>query len=267
MVSKIEDTGCIQCDTHHSNPKFYTATKKPFNYTSVKELYKVKSSRSQRSHGRCKIVQIQKATFKCKILNNKNLNIKWDKEYTLRNGVSGFVYSYPFRELNGAVVVFRRIVSLKGSDQLLIDIPRIDWMIENGKPYEYLLEVAQKCAVWFQKNFTVELSDLEISKLPENALVLNDPLLIELAQKGSYSVGNLKIDASEPHGIPEIESTDYDLIEGLASAPKRINVLEQRFSKMEGMFQKIMHQQEVMIGLLENNMTTSVKPDELREVA
>jgi len=225
------------------NTKWYTATKKPFNIKSTKELFKLPSSKSQRVHGRCNIIQIQKSSFIADVEKDySNGYEKYDKSWKI-NGVSNFLYSYPFNPVGE--VKFQRIIG-KNSDRVKIILPRLIWERDNGDPKSFLFDVAERCCSWFTKNFHVLLGNPVVCQKPDYAMLLDDSRLVEMAQSGTYKSydKSIMIDSSAPDCLPEIESKDYDVVNGLADAPKKIVLLEHRMSKMES-----------ALGRIENSMS------------
>ena len=250
MVNRLIEGGYIVCTNPQSRDKFYCATKKPFN---ASELYKLPSSKSQRIHGRCNIIQIQKSSFITKVAGPPNGDVKWDKEWEC-NGVFHKLYSYPFSNIG--TVRFQRITG-KESDQLKIILPRLIWERDNGNPEKFLLELAGRCGTWFMKHFGMELLGLDVCQRPDYALALDDPGLVDMAQRATYRNDDLMIDSSAPDNIPEIESKRWDVIDGLASAPMRIGVLEGKMNSLEEGFGRI----EVSLSRIENMFSQPNKVD------
>jgi len=263
-VSKIENAGYVQCIVH-GRSKFYAATKKPFKCKNVKELYKVASRKEQRLHGGCKILQIQNATFKCKIQGKIHKPPgSWDKSWNT-NGLQHDTYTYPFKELNGAHVTFIRNHSSK-TDLLKIRLPRIDWVITEINPEEYLEEIAKKLAIWYQKQFRVklDLDGIKKSGKIEYALVIRDPDLINAAQNDNYKVGEVWIDTSKPHELAELESNSYEIIKTIADLEDRssayqdikylkskIYEIESNMVRMMGLIESLQRSQEQITELLQ----------------
>jgi len=272
IVNKIESAGCLQCISH-GRSKFYAATKKPFDFKSVKELYKTTTGKIQRLHGGCSLIQIQGATFKCKILGKINRPPRsWDKEWD-HNGLYHQMYQYPFQELNGATVTFiRDHSSIK--NLLKIKLPRIDWVITEVHPEEYLCEISKKLAVWFQKHFKVKLdiAGMEKSGKIEYAHVLRDPDLINAAHNDNYKVGEVWIDTSKPHELAELESNSYHVIKTIAeledrsSAYNDIKYLKAEMNELKGIVRDLAENQKQIMEMMRDLMVAPTFPDSFRDV-
>lgn len=235
IVNKLMHTGYLVCVNPTSRSRVYSATKKILTSKNISHLIELENVKSQRLHGICNIVQIQKSTFITKIKSGPYKNIKWDKEWSTR-GLNHFIYSYPFEKLG--TVSFQRMTSM-GTDQLKIILPRLLWNKDDGNPKEFLREVADRCGTWFMKRFKIELVGLRVCSKPHFAVVLTDPRLIKIAQEGTYRVNDVMIDASPPHNVPEMESDDYDYLDELTKCPKRIRDLEMRLDKLAVSIEKI----------------------------
>jgi len=231
MTKALEQGGWINCDRHFQRTKIYTATKKQFNIKTLKEVYKLTTSRSQRLHRRCQIIQIQKSSFICDVIHPPNSKMFWDKEWE-HNGLHHTLIEWPFANIGS--VKFDRMTSQK-TDQLRIILPRLLWEKDNDNPQTYLLEIADKCATWFMKKSGIRLDNLHICQKPDYALVLTDKKLIGMAQQGTFRAGDIMIDSSAPDELPEIESKDWDVISGLASAPDDIRMLKEEISEIKSM--------------------------------
>ena len=230
IIWRLIEGGYLLCFNPRSRVKSYVATKKPFLLSDVSLLTKMPSKKSQRLRGRCNIVQIQKSTFICDVVGSPKVLVKWDDVRVLKNGVTQYQYSYPFENIGS--ITFVRTVSKKGSDSLLIILPRFLWEKSSGDPYPFLKEMADRAGVWLMHRFKMDLSGLRVCQRPDFAQPLTDEKLIRMAQRGTYSVNGFMIDSSAPDNIPEVESKDYfDLLE-LTEAPKRIRDLEIRIDRL-----------------------------------
>lgn len=256
IVNKLITTGYLICHNPRSRSRCYYATKKILTSKKISHLIKLEDIKSQRLHGICNIVQIQKSTFITQIKSGPYKNIKWDKVWST-NGLDHFLFSYPFENLGS--VGFQRMTSM-GTDQLKIILPRILWNKDDGNPKEFLRELADRVGTWFMKRFKIELVGLRICSKPHFAVVLTDPRLIKIAQEGTYRINDFMIDSSPPHNVPEIESEDYDLLDDLTKCPKKIMELEERLDKVVGMVDKL----SVSIEKIDSNINNlSVKLDSL----
>lgn len=228
MTNTLIESGLIRCFNPRSRDKTYLATKKPFH---ASELYKLPTSKSQRLRGVCNIIQIQRCSFKAKTLHPPMKdNIKWDREWELNNNVRYQQFSYPFKNLG--VVHFQRIKS-NNSDIVKIILPRLTWERENGNPHKFLLERASECASWFKKHFQINFTPLNVCQRPDFAIPLTDPKLVDLSQHGTYRSGSIMIDSSSPDNIPEIESKDWDTIDGLSNIVPRVAKLEYEVNEIK----------------------------------
>jgi len=260
IVNKLVTTGYLICHNPRSRSRCYYATKKPLTSKKISRLIKLEDIKSQRLHGICNIVQIQKSTFITKIKSGPYKNIKWDKVWN-SNTLSHFLYSYPFENLGS--VGFQRMKS-KNTDQLKIILPRILWNKDDGDPKEFLREIADRVGTWFMKRFKIELVGLRVCSKPHFAVVLTDPRLIKIAQEGTYDINNYMIDASPPHGVPEIESDDYEYLDELTSCPRRIRELEELVDKLVVSIEKIDNNINNLNSKIDSLFQPS-KPDSRRE--
>jgi len=237
IIGRLIEGGYLLCFNPRSRVRSYVATKKPFLLSDVSLLTSMPSSKSQRLRGRCNIVQIQKSSFICDVVGAPKVLVKWDETRFLKNGVTQYQYSYPFENIGS--ITFIRTVSKKGSDSLLIILPRFLWEKENGDPRPFLRETADRAGVWLMHRFKMDCNRLRVCQAPDFAQPLTDKKLIRMAQKGTYTVNGFMIDSSSPDNIPEVESKDYfDLIE-LTEAPKRIRDLEDRLDRLTESIEKI----------------------------
>lgn len=260
IVNKLVNTGYLICHNPRSRSRCYYATKKILTSKKISRLIKLEDIKSQRLHGICNIIQIQKSTFITKIKRGPYKTVKWDKTWNINN-LNHFLYSYPFENLGS--VGFQRMVS-KGTDQLKIILPRILWNKDDGDPKEFLREVADRCGTWFMKRFKIELVGLRVCSKPHFAVVLTDPRLIKIAQSGTYNINNYMIDSSPPHNIPEIESSDYEYLDELTRCPRRVRELEELVDKLTVSIEKI----DTNINNLNDKIDSlfqPVKPDGRRE--
>jgi len=230
MVLRLVECGYIVCFNPQSRDKIYIPTKKPFRAKTLNTLYKTPSSKSQRLHGVCNIIQIQRCSFKAVVLHPPMKKVVWEKEWDLNNGVHVQQSSYPFANLG--LVRFQRIFSLD-KDLVKIILPRLTWERANGDPSGFLLDSAKSCSKYFKKCFCINFSDLVWCQKPDFALPLADKHLVGLSQRGTFNNGVVSVDCSAPDCLPEIESKDYDVVDGLADAPRRIRILESRMSNLE----------------------------------
>lgn len=235
IINKLVVSGYLLCHNPRSRDHCYYATKKILTTKNISRLIKLEDIKSQRLHGICNIVQIQKSTFITKIKSGPYKNVKWDKVWSINN-LNHFLYSYPFEDLGS--VGFQRMTS-KGTDQLKIILPRILWNKEDGNPEEFLKEVADRCGTWFMKHFKIELVGLRVCSKPHFAVVLTDPRLIKIAQSGTYNINNYMIDSSPPHNIPEIESSDYEYLDDLTNCPSKIRELEELVDRLVASIDRI----------------------------
>ena len=227
MVNRLIQAGYVECFNPRSRDKYYLPTKKPFKADT---LYKLPTSKSQRLHGVCNVIQIQCSSFKAKTLHPPLVDVKWDKEWDLNNGVHYQQYGYPFSNLG--LVQFQRISS-PGSDMVKIILPRLTWDNKSGDPNGFLLQKAVECASFFKHHFKIDFGVLEKCQRPDFAIPLTDPKLVELAQRGTYQCGSISIDSSSPDNLPEIESKDYGIVEGLSTIVPRVRRLEERMVGVE----------------------------------
>jgi len=236
IIGRLIEGGYLLCFNPRSRVRSYVATKKPFLLKDVGLLTSMPSSKSQRLRGRCNIVQIQKSTFICDVVGVPKVLVKWDTTRKLKNGVTQFQYSYPFENIGS--ITFIRTVG-KNKDSLQIILPRLLWEKSNGDPRPYLKEIADRAGVWLMHRFKMDLSGLRVCQRPDFASPLTDKKLIEMAQRGTYTVNGFMIDSSSPDNIPEVESKDYfDLVE-LTEAPKRIRELEIQLDRLAVSIEKI----------------------------
>lgn len=231
MTNRLIEAGYIRIFNPRSRDKNYVATKKPFNIKNTKRLYKLPSSKSQRLHGICNIIQIQKCSFKADVKHPPLKDVKWDREWDLNNGVRYQQYGYPFPNIGS--VKFQRIKSIN-KDVVKIILPRLTWENDNGDPNDFLRETAFRCASWFKKNLLIDFGELRVCQRPDFAIPLTDKHLVDLSQRGTYSNSVLSIDSSSPDNIPEIESKDYDVINGLSTVVPRVNRLERDMVEIKG---------------------------------
>jgi len=152
----------------------------------------------------------------------------------------------------------------KNTDQLKIILPRILWNKDDGDPKEFLREIADRVGTWFMKRFKIELVGLRVCSKPHFAVVLTDPRLIKIAQEGTYDINNYMIDASPPHGVPEIESDDYEYLDELTSCPRRIRELEELVDKLVVSIEKIDNNINNLNSKIDSLFQPS-KPDSRRE--
>ena len=258
MITRLEAGGWILCINPNERLKLYTATKKPFKVKNTKELFKINTSKSQRLHTRCNIIQIQKARFILDVKKVHDVDRKWDKDWEINNGVSKSMYSYPFSFFNGGEATF----ILNKEKSLEISLPRMIWDKGWGDPDAFLFDSANRCANWFMNRFKVEVCNLRFCQHPDYSMVLTDPRLIELAQKGTFRSGNVMIDSSAPDNIPEIESKDWDTIDGLSTIVPRVNNLE----KDVGEIKSIVVSLKTDLVEIKNIFSQPVRPDERRDV-
>jgi len=229
IIGRLIEGGYLLCFNPRSRVKSYVATKKPFLLVDVSLLSKMPSRKSQRLRGRCNIVQIQKSSFICDVVHGPKINVKWDEKRFLKNGVTQYQFSYPFENIGS--VTFVRTVGKK-KDSLQIMLPRFLWEKANGDPYPFIKELADRSVVWLMHRFKMDMSGLRVCQRPDFASPLTDRKLIELAQRGTYTVNGFMIDSSSPDNIPEIESKDYfDLVE-LTEAPMKIRELEDMINQV-----------------------------------
>lgn len=250
MVNRLVEGGYINCLNPQSRDKIYTATKKPFKAELV---YKLPSSKSQRIHGRCNIIQIQKSSFITRVLSPPKKDVKWDKEW-VSNGVNHQLFSYPFP--NVGEVKFQRIIG-KNSDQVKIILPRLVWDKHDENPGVFLRELADRAGSWFMKHFKIEMAGLDVCQRPDYALMLTDPKLVNMSQHGTYRANNIMIDSSSPDNLPEIESKDYDDILLLSNVPGEIRNLKRDMAEVKG----------VVFEIRDMFINIPVRPDERRDVA
>ena len=237
IIGRLIEGGYLLCFNPRSRVRSYVATKKPFLLSDVSLLTSMPSSKSQRLRGRCNIVQIQKSSFISDVVGPPKVLVKWDEERKLKNGVTQYQYSYPFENIGS--ITFIRTVSKKGKDSLLIILPRFLWEKENGDPRPFLRETADRAGTWLMHRFKMELVGLRVCQDPDFAQPLTDKKLIEMAQRGTYTVNGFMIDSSSPDNIPEIESKDYfDLLE-LTELPGRVRELEEIVNKLAVSIEKI----------------------------
>ena len=229
IIGRLIEGGYLLCFNPRSRVRSYVATKKPFLLVDVSLLSKMPSSKGQRLRGRCTIVQIQKSSFICDVRHGPRIVVKLDDTRKLKNGVIQYQYSYPFENIGS--VTFVRTVGKK-KDSLQIMLPRFLWEKANGDPYPFIRELADRCGVWLMHRFKMDMSGLRVCQRPDFASPLTDRKLIELAQRGTYTVNGFMIDSSSPDNIPEIESKDYfDLVE-LTEAPMKIRELEDMINQV-----------------------------------
>ena len=252
IVNKLMHTGYLVCVNPTSRSRCYSATKKILTSKKISRLIKLEDMKSQRLHGICNIVQIQKSTFITQIRSGPYKNIKWDKSWSTR-GLDHFIYSYPFENLGS--VSFQRMKSM-GTDQLKIILPRLLWNKDDGNPGEFLRELADRLGTWFMKRFKIELVGLRVCSKPHFAVVLTDPRLIKIAQGGTFRVNDFMIDSSAPHNVPEIESEDYDLLDELTNCPRRVRELEIMIDKLTVSIEKI----DININNLSNKIDSLFQP-------
>lgn len=250
MVNRLIEGGYIICFNPQSRDKIYIATKKPFK---ADEVYKLPSSKSQRIHGRCNIIQIQKSSFITRVLSPPKKVVKWDKEWE-SNGVNHQLFSYPFS--NVGEVKFQRIIG-RNSDQVKIILPRLVWDKKDSNPEKFLRETADRAGSWFMHRFKMELVGLRVCQRPDYAMMLTDPKLIDMAQHGTYESNGVMIDSSAPDDLPEIESKSYDDIFLLSNVPDEIRNLKQEMAEVKG----------VVFEIRDMFMGGPVRPDERRDVA
>jgi len=257
IIGRLIEGGYLLCFNPRSRVKSYVATKKPFLLVDVSLLSKMPSRKSQRLRGRCNIVQIQKSSFICDVRHGPKINVKWDEERFLKNGVVQYQFSYPFENIGS--VTFVRTVGKK-KDSLQIMLPRFLWEKANGDPYPFIRELADRAGVWLMHRFKMDCSGLRVCQRPDFASPLTDKKLIELAQRGTYTVNGFMIDSSSPDNIPEIESKDYfDLLE-LTETPRKLRELEEKLNNVVDVVDKLVDTMD-RIDININNL--SIKIDSL----
>jgi hypothetical protein len=242
IVNRLVSGGYLVCKNPQSRDKIYIATKKPFN---AKEVYKLPSSKSQRIHGRCEIIQIQKSSFLTHVKSPPKVNVKWDKEWDI-NGLHYQQYAFPFPSVGD--VKFQRIIG-KNSDKVKIILPRMIWDRSEGTPEPFLREVADRAGTWFMHHFKIELVGLSVCQSPDYALMLTDSRLIDLSRKGTFHNDKVMLDCSKPDELPELESKDFDLIDGLSQAPVRIARLEKEVSEIKHIVVDLSGSVKELVGL------------------
>ena len=233
IINRLVTGGYLICINPQSREKFYEATKKPFLLRDIKQLTKLTPVKSQRLRHRRNIIKIQKSTFKTKIKSKPKLPLDgWEDKPPLKNGVKVQQFFWPFPNVGN--VTFRRLIS-DNVDRLIIILPQFLWERDNGNPEQFLRETAARCGTWLMHRFKMELEGLERCQKPHHAMPLTDPRLIHMAQNGSYNNGVLMVDSSAPDNTPEIESENYDIIDGLTTVVPRVNKLEKEVGEIKSM--------------------------------
>jgi hypothetical protein len=274
ITQGLESNGFIVCINPKSRDRFYKATKKKFHAKVSGEILKPSSRVSQRLHRGCKILDSHSHSFCINIKIPPKKEVKWDKTWELKNGVSHSVYRYPFKQLNGEVVTFQRVVS-KDTDKLFVKLPKLLFPADVD-PDEYVREVVSYAAGWFQKRYAVKL-DGAIRKNVETeyGFFPDDPTLVRIAQGGGACSddGSLWVDSSPPDNLAEIESHDRNLLNGISKAPMDIAQIRVEMEELRGfvreqseMLRSLMESQRELMGMVRELFSVPVSVDERRDV-
>ena len=203
VINELLTGGYIICVNPKGKPKLYAVTKK--KYTEKQSIKDQKNAKLTRLYHRYEIIQIQKCSYKSQITHEPTKG-KWDKIYNL-NSTKVFEYRLPIKDFGN--ILFKRFKS-NNKDTLLIILPRFLIHKEELKDIDnILLEKACMAVSRFKKLFNVGITKPVICQKPDKAVPSHDLKIIDEVQtNGTMKVGDIMIDASEPHNFVEVESKD-----------------------------------------------------------
>ena len=259
IIKGLEAAGYIVCINKKGKPKFYEKTKKPFSLETGAKLTTLLHKKVNRLQGSCEYakfqsaIQVQKTQVKFHVIASVDVGAKWDKQYKLKNGVEVSQYVHPFKNLGN--VVIQRYKS-KNKDIVLFSLPRLlvpkEELKDQKEVEQFLIDIAMRVSPLFQKKFGIRLSLPEIANKPDFAVPVKEPALADIAKKYTFKVGDVTLDSSPPHNIPELESKNpIHVINYLESIQKigqietinrdsiqRINELENRLQTVFGVLKE-----------------------------